>query len=449
MNIEAVEQLDDEDERIVLGAMMLSSEACDEVALILRPTDFRGEVHQCVYEAIQELRTQNIPVDAVNVVRALQSADRIGVVSVAALAEMIEAVPHARHADYHAKRVREQAIRRDIRYMANELPRKATDMSKDTSEILGGIEQDLHGLLERSVGTKSQMSFTEILVNALERSGAAVDEGVPSGFAELDKLTHGFQRGHLIVLGARPSVGKTALACNIVVNAAREGHSVMFVSLEQSSLQLAERLLSMESRVDSNVLRGGTINEDERGMLMEATHRLSQMKVIIDDEPGRTVNQIVARARYMKRRHALTLIVIDYLQIVEPHDRRVNREQQVATISRRLAILARQLEIPVLLLAQLNRDTEKSPDKKPKLYNLRESGALEQDANIVLLLHRSVVDDGSGKNPPTQATLIVAKNRDGDVGEIHLDYRPRHLKFVERERSPAWEPAPFQDADAF
>ena len=425
------ERLLDDDERMVLSSILIGSEGAGDCAQDqLSAGDFRHSAHREIFNAVSRLRQRSSPLNAVSIAADLESHGTLAEVGTEYLHDLMEYAPHPGHIRYHAERVRDAAIRRAADQWSLKIPGAVADHSRETAEILGDLEQDVHGLIERCVGRSDNVKIKDILVDALSRIGAAAKEGVPSGFKSLDRITHGFQPGHLIVIGARPSVGKTALACNIAVNAARKGRGSLIVSLEQSRLQLAERLMALQSKMDSNVIRTGGVSEGERAMLLDAAVTLSDLNIDIDDVPGSNITQISARARLLKRRHDLSLIIIDYLQLIAPEDRKPNREQEVSAVSRRVATLARQLNVPVILLAQLNRESERDPSKRPRLHHLRESGAIEQDANIVILLHRKVTDDGN-EPAPSQATLIVAKNRDGATGEIELSYRPPTLTFAE------------------
>lgn len=440
------------DEQAVVGAMMLSSEACDDVAEIVEPEDFLLYANRLVFESVQSLRESNSPVSPTTIADRLQKTGHLDEVGVNYLLELMESVAHAGHAAYHAKQVRKRATRRQFARLGTAFTGMADDLTREPEDIFGVAEQELHKLIERTVGKNTSTDIGTILADALDQMGAAKESGVKTGYRKLDDITLGFQKGHLILVGARPSAGKTAFACNLMAGAARAGSTVLFVSLEQSRLQLAERLLAMESKMDSHAIKSGSLGEDERDMVLRAATRMDAWNIFIDDEPGRTVAQIAARIRLQHRRKGVRFVIIDYLQIIEPDDRRASREQQVASMSRRLAILARQLEIPIVLLVQLNRQSHQSKDGRPALFHLRESGALEQDANIVMLLHRPWCHDPV-KYPPSQATVIIAKNRDGKTEDIHMEYRPHILTFVEceeperqaRDALSAFETKPYAD----
>jgi replicative DNA helicase len=251
--------------------------------------------------------------------------------------------------------------------------------------------------------------------------------GVPTGYTDLDKILAGMQKSELIIVAARPSVGKTSFALNVVRNVLKEGMPVLFVSLEQARIELAERLLCCQALVDSHKLRKGYLNEEEFGKLMDASGTLCETKLFIDDTPGQSMLRIAANARRLKLRHDLRLVVIDYLQLIDPDNKRDSRQEQVASISRRLKFLARELHIPVMALAQVNRSSEDRQDHKPRLSDLRESGALEQDADTVLLLHRPELREPGQHEGIVE--VIVGKQRNGPTGEVTLYYRKEFMRF--------------------
>jgi replicative DNA helicase len=252
--------------------------------------------------------------------------------------------------------------------------------------------------------------------------------GITTGFRDLDEQTTGFQATELIILAARPSMGKTALVCNIAEAVARKsGKGVLLFSLEQSNLELAERFLAITAKINGHDLRAGNLSEDQHMQLVKASDDLARLPLFIDDKPGRTMTQVAALARRLHRRSALGIIIIDYLQLIEPEDKNAPREQQIAGISRRLKFLAKELRVPVVALAQLNRGVELREDKRPRLADLRESGAIEQDADMVMFLHRPDAYDPEDR--PGEAEIIVAKHRSGPTGIIRLTWRKEFMRF--------------------
>jgi replicative DNA helicase len=268
----------------------------------------------------------------------------------------------------------------------------------------------------------------ERIFQRMDQEGAIT--GLTSGLFGLDDLTSGFQPSELIVLAARPSMGKTALACNFALNACKSGQGVLIFSLEQSKLELAERLLCIHAKITGHKLRKGELDEFDQSTLYDAAEELRTFPISIDDRAGQTMSQIAAIARREKRRSNVGLVVVDYLQLVEAEDRNLPREQQISSITRRLKFLSKDLNIPVMALAQLNRGVEQREDKRPRLSDLRESGAIEQDADIVMFLHRPEAYDPNDR--PGEADLIIAKNRHGPIGTVELVWLREMLRFGDK-----------------
>ncbi|HEX6984816.1 MAG TPA: replicative DNA helicase, partial [Planctomycetaceae bacterium] len=347
------------------------------------------------------------------------------------LLEILQCVPHAAHARYYATIVREKAVQRSLITACTEVLRDCYDAEKPIDEILQCAEQNVFRILEQQESGE-KISIDQILLDAWARIEERVKceggpTGLTTGFTDLDAKTNGFQPSELIILAARPSMGKTALVCNFAEAIAASGHGVLIFSLEQSKLELAERFLCIRAQVDGHRLRSGLLDEAERHRLMVASSELNEMPLFIDDRPGRTVSQISAIARRLKRQHRLGIVIVDYLQLVEPEDKKAPREQQIAYISRRLKFIAKELDIPVIALAQLNRGVELREDKRPRLADLRESGAIEQDADLISFLHRPSAYDPEDR--PGEAEVIIAKHRSGPTGIVTLTWRPQYMRF--------------------
>jgi len=319
-------------------------------------------------------------------------------------------------------------------YACTDILKDCYDPSVDTEKLLGTAESKVFNILKGQDG-EQKLEIRDILMDAFDRiqerfeNDSAVS-GISTGFTDLDEKTNGFQEAELIILAARPSMGKTALVCNIAQAVARiEQKSVLFFSLEQSKVELAERFLSIHCEINGKSLRAGQLSDDEYDRLMRGSSELSELPLYIDDKPGRTMSQIAAIARRVDRQReaGLGLIVIDYLQLVEPEDKQQPREQQIAQISRRLKFLAKDLAVPVMALAQLNRGVELREDKRPKLADLRESGAIEQDADLVMFLHRPDAYDPEDR--PGEAELVIAKHRSGPTGIVRLTWRKEFMRF--------------------
>jgi replicative DNA helicase len=429
-----------EAEQGVLGSIVLSNIAIDEVAEILHASHFYSDAHQRIYKAVMTLHEKGIRgIDAVTLHEELSRNNELEEVGGEDyLIEIIGAVPHAAHARYYAEIVRDKWIQRSLTYACNEILGECYEGGRETEDILASAEQKIFSILEQQEHVE-KMAINDILIDAFDRINARLEKegqisGMPTGFADLDHLLNGFQPSELLILAARPSMGKTALVCNIAESAAANGTTVLMFSLEQSKLELAERLLCIRARVNGHHLRAGELDEVEQDKLNVAAQELSLLPLFIDDAPGRTMAQMGAICRRLKRRDNLGLIIIDYLQLIEPEDKKAPREQQIALISRRLKFLAKEIEAPVVALAQLNRGVELREDKRPRLADLRESGSIEQDADVVMFLHRPAAYDPEDR--PGEADLIVAKNRSGPAGFISLAWLSETMRFGDLTRVP-------------
>jgi replicative DNA helicase len=426
-----------EEERAVLGSLLLDPELCDEIALILRPGDFFADTHQAIYTQMIELSNEGIRIDAVLLADRLKKRGQLEHIGgVAYLAELANEVPLTAHASYYARLVSESSTLRQLIHSAGEILRDAHDPTFAPREVLGMAEERIFSILE-SKGVGEAVSFEETMHEAFERIDARLDNkgasGLSTGFADLDEKTGGFQKSELLILAARPSMGKTALATNIAEHVSLEGqHPTLFVSLEMSRLELCERMLCAFAEVNGHTLRNGHISRMDQKRLVTKANKMSAARLYIDDSPSRTMTEISAMARRLKRREGLGLIIIDYLQLIDPDNPRDPRQEQVARIARRLKGLARELEVPVLCLAQLNRQTEVSRDNKPRLNHLRESGAIEQDADVVMFVHREEyfqTNDEDRAQHAGKAEIIIAKQRNGPTGEVKLTWQAEYARF--------------------
>jgi replicative DNA helicase len=433
-----------EAEKGVLGSILLDSRCLDDLVPLVRPDYFYREAHRKIYQTIAQMYEQRSGgIDTLTVAERLRAAAMLDDVGGAAyLGEVIESVPHAANALHYAEIVREKAVLRNLIHASTEILRDAYDEHRPPGELLAEAERRVFSVLEQQENVDT-LQISELLHAAFDRitqrleRGQGMISGLATGFIELDHLTSGFQDSELLILAARPSVGKTALAVNIAEHAAMdEGAPVLFVSLEQSSLELAERLLCARARIDGHRLRNGYLSAGDRAKLVDASGELDQAPLFIDDTPARNMLQIGAIARRFKRRHGLRFIVIDYLQLVEPENRRDPRHEQIAVITRRLKHMARELSVPVLVLAQLNRAVELREGHRPRLADLRESGAIEQDADLVMFLHRDDAypqqkqeADDDGRRREGVAELIVAKQRNGPTGTVPLAFLKKYMRF--------------------
>ncbi len=429
-----------EAEKGVLGSVLRDNAVLSDVLQIIRPDNFYFDAHQKVFQAIIDLYDEGKPVDTVILFETLKQRKQLDDVGgVAYLAELWDAAPTAANAEYYAKIVREKAIVRNLIHASTELLRDAYDGVTSADELLGMAERKVLEIAEK--GTTGE---TKTLEDAIREAYNRIDQraglahlhvtGVPTGFADLDEKTAGFQNNELVIIAARPSVGKTAFALNLARHVIVEARlPVFFVSLEQARVELAERLLSCQARVDSFKLRKGHLGSDDMRKLMDAGDRLRGnaqdgfVKLFIDDTPAQTMLRIAANARRLKLRHGIRMVMIDYLQLIEPENRRDPRQEQVSQISRRLKFLARELQIPVVALAQVNRASEDRQDHTPRLSDLRESGSIEQDADTVLILHRPGRVDKSVEDNTLE--VLIEKQRNGPTGKISLTYVKEYMRF--------------------
>ena len=422
-----------EAEQGVIGSILLENELIDEVADMLQPAHFYNDRNQRIFGAISRLHEQGIRgIDAVTLREELQKRNEFEEAgSNAYLLEVLESVPHAAHCKYYAEIVRDRWVQRTLTHACNDILAECYEGDKDTEDVLASAEQRIFSILDQQeAGAK--ISLGEILIDAFDRiqermATEGTISGVSTGFQDLDKQLNGLQPTELIILAARPSMGKTALVCNIAEQVGAQQLGVLLFSLEQSKIELAERLLCIRARVNGHRLRAGDLDEAERDQLIQASSELNEFPIFIDDKPGRTMAQIGAIARRLKRRKKLDIIIVDYLQLIEPEEKQAPREQQIAAISRRLKFLAKELSVPVVALAQLNRGVELREDKRPRLADLRESGAIEQDADVVMFLHRPDAYDPEDR--PGEADVIVAKNRNGPTGFVTLTWLKDSMRF--------------------
>jgi replicative DNA helicase len=424
-------------ERAVLGSILLLPEVFDEVALVIRPRDFYDDANRRIYEQLLEMHDNGQRVDLMLLVERLKKAELYEAIGGAAyLAEVGRQVPTAAHAEYYARIVADKSVLRSLIHASVDIQREAYDPRAETRETLAKAEERVFAVLEdRGAGQVAPIG--EVLQESLDRIDARMDRqhafgGVETGLVDFDQMTGGLHKSELIILAARPSMGKTALAMNMAENVALSGTPVLFVSLEMSGIELGDRLLCSFARVNGNRLRNGTITNEERKKLVHAAAQISQAPLFIDDSPSRTMTEIAANARRLKRRQGLGLIVVDYLQLIDPDNPRDPRQEQVSKISRRLKGLARELEVPVLCLAQLNRQVESTSSNKPQLSHLRESGAIEQDADVVMFVHRDEYYQTNEEDREAvrgQADLLVRKQRNGPTGDVKLVWNHEFTRF--------------------
>jgi replicative DNA helicase len=422
-------------EQGVLGSVIIAPEVLDEIVAIVRPEDFLDERHGMIYRAMRDRLDLNKRIDVTLLVDELQRRKQFDAVGGAAyLAKLARAVPHAAHAAYYANIVREKATYRALIQIGTTIIRDAYDESDDAKQQANNAEQAIFEVVNAHTAKETTTIATALqeemdLIDA--RCSGKVARGVRTGFSEFDALTGGMQAGQLLILAARPSMGKSALALNIALNVAMEEEQpVLFVSLEMPQVDLMDRVIASVGGISLHRIRNGSLSPDDRASVRATMGNLHSASFYLNDQAGLTLTEISAEARRCRRKakRPLGLIVIDYLQLIEPDNQKDPREQQVAKISRRLKLLAKQLECPVLCLAQLNRQTETAKDNKPRLSHLRESGAIEQDADVVMFVHReeyyAETEDNRGK-----AQILIAKQRSGPIGEANLVWRKEFTRF--------------------
>ena len=433
-------------EKGVLGSMLLNPAVCDDVALIVSADDFYSDANARLYAHMLAMRDGGGRIDAVLLVERLkQTGDLEAVGGTAYLAEVVQSVAVAAHAEYYARIVRDKATLRALIHASSQILRDAYDSTVDPREVVSAAEEKIFAVHDQR-STDQVTAMHDVLIEAFEHIDHRLEHGgatgIPTGFNDLDNMTGGLHASELVILAARPSMGKTALATNIVDYVTVEsGTSALFVSLEMSRLEMAQRMLCSRGRIDGRKFRGGYLSAEDRGKLVEASAKLSTAPLFIDDSPSRTVTEIAASARRLKRKSDLGLVVIDYLQLIEPDNPRDPRQEQVARIARRLKGLARELKVPVICLAQLNRQAEAGREgHRPRLSHLRESGAIEQDADVVMFVHREEYyhtrEEAVERDLVGKAELIIAKQRNGPVGDVKVAWLDQHTRFENLAQKP-------------
>jgi replicative DNA helicase len=423
-----------EAEQGVLASILLDNDVLHDVVPILKVEDFYRDTHQILYQTIRELYDLGKPIDVITLADELTRRDQFQAIGGdETLAQIASSVPHAANAKYYAEIVREKAIGRELIQCANEILRDGYSNTFTADQLLEGAERRVFNIAEEQTRGDT-VELQEVIALAMDRISLRAESkhpvtGIATGYFELDDLTAGLQPEQLVILAARPSMGKTAIALNICEHAAIATQTpVLFVSLEMGRLELAERLLCARSRVDGHKLRTGqNLGTREMTLLGKGYDELRNSPLFIDETPARNMLQITANARRLRLRSNLGLIVVDYIQLIDSEDSRDSRQEQIAKISRRLKTLARQLHVPVIALSQLNRAVENREDRRPRMADLRESGAIEQDADLVLLLHRPEYYDANDQ--PGIAELIIAKNRNGATGTVKLTFMKHITRF--------------------
>ena len=432
-----------EAEQSVLGSILLDNETYASLEGMLAAEHFYKEAHRKIFRAIERLFRRGDPMDLVTLTEELrQSGELESVGSVPYLIGLADSVPTAAYADSYARIVLEKATLRDLISASGRIMQLAYDQAGPLDEVLDQAEQNIFDLATKKrrvqfEGMTTLVTETFAHINELFANPDPVS-GLRTGFKELDGMTAGLQPSSLNVLAARPSMGKTALALSMGLNAALRGDvSVGIFSLEMSAVQLVTRMLCSEARVDMSRVRNGQLSDRDFQRLADTAGRMSEARIFIDDNPDLTVMELRSRARRLTAEHDLGLLVIDYLQLMSAGTRSTseNRQQEISTISRGLKALARELDIPVLVLSQLSRAVESRPNKRPMLSDLRESGAIEQDADLVMFIYRDEYYDPQSEKHGI-AEVIIGKQRNGPTGTLELQFHNAHVRFNDLARSP-------------
>lgn len=430
-------------EEAVLGAMMLEKEAVNTAIDILQPRSFYKESHEKIFKVIQELFEKSEPIDILTITNALKSKGELEVVGGPYyITQLTNRVASAANIEFHARIIAQKYIQRELIRISTEIITDAYDETTDVFTLLDRAESGLFGVTEGNI-RKNYDSMSTLIRSAIKQIEQAKGQdgnviGVPSGFTALDRMTSGWQPSDLVILAARPAMGKTAFSLSLARNAAVEFQKPVAVfSLEMSSLQLVTRLISSESGLSSGKLRSGNLRNDEIEQIHAKITDLAEAPIFIDDTPGISVFELRAKARRLKSQHDIQLLVVDYLQLMtagSEGSKTGNREQEISTISRSLKSIAKELNIPVIALSQLSRAVEsRGGDRRPQLSDLRESGSIEQDADMVMFINRpeyyGLTEDEEGNSTLGIANIIIAKHRNGAVGDVQLKFTAELAKF--------------------
>jgi replicative DNA helicase len=413
-------------ERAVLGAMIRANATIDEVVLLVAAQNFCQDAHQRIFAAAADLHGRGVPVDVVTLADELHRRGEVKDVGYPYLGELLDAAPTAANAPYYAQLIRERSVFRDLAFAAERIGTATKPPTGTAAEALEMAEREIFALAEafvtRDVADAPQVvnEFYDHIDACTQRRGNA--GGLPTGFLDLDQKTGGLQPASLTLIAARPGVGKTSLGAAIALNLALGKHPVLFASLEQTRREVMERLMCSLARVDSHALRKGLLGGEESDLLWKAGQQIGACPLTIDDSSQQSVLHVAANARRLKRRKGLAAIFVDYLQLLDPSERRAKRYEEVGDISRRLKAMAKDLGVPVVGMAQLNRESDSGAGREPRLSDLRESGSLEMDADAVLLLHRPNEPDGI-------IEVNIAKQRNGPTGKVRLTFLKQYTRF--------------------
>ena len=427
-------------EEAVLGAIMIDKDGFPSIIEILRKESFYLDKNQIIFGLMSDLFGKSQPIDLLTVHEVLKKSGQLDAVGgINYLMELTNKVGSAANIEFHARIIAQKFIQRELIRVSTQVIHDSFEDTKDVLELLDEAERGLYEITDQNLNTGYESLATLALkaqkeIETVSQKGSDTT-GVTTGFLELDKMTNGWQSSDLIIMAARPGMGKTAFTLSLTKNAAESGKGVAFFSLEMANVQLVQRLISMEAEINSSKLRNGQLEEYEWRKLHAAVDKLSTLPIYIDDTPGLNIFELRAKCRRLKQNHDISMIVIDYLQLMAgaPNDKRGNREQEISSISRALKGLAKELHVPVIALSQLSRAVEsRGGEKRPQLSDLRESGAIEQDADIVSFIYRPGyygVGEGDLDTPSDLSEIIIAKHRNGGLGTVNLRFIPHFVKF--------------------
>lgn len=428
-----------EAEKSVIGAAMLDKEVVFDVLEVVRAEDFYSKANREIFTAITDLQRSSTPVDVLTVTDELKKRKMLEAVGGRVYVAQLSAdVPSVSNAVEYAKIVAEKAVLRRLIGTADEIAKKGYEESENTLDILEYAEKGIFEIAKSKQHSEMAKiseiiltNFEEISVRSQSQGGIT---GVPSGLIDLDRKLSGFQKSDMVVLAARPSMGKTAFALNVALNAALKADAkVLIFSLEMAKEQLSQRLLSMEARVESQKMSTGDVDMSDWDKMSAALDSFNKMSIYIDDTPGIKLMEIKNKCRRMKAETGLDMIILDYLQLMEGEKRSDNRQQEITSLSRGMKLLAREMECPVIVLSQLSRAPDQRENHRPVLSDLRESGAIEQDADVVLFLYRDEVYNEETEKPGI-CEVIVAKHRNGPIGTVEVGWQGKYTRFVNLQR---------------
>ncbi|MEW6189866.1 MAG: replicative DNA helicase [Actinomycetota bacterium] len=428
-----------EAEQSLLGSILISTDAIPLVMEIVKPEDFYREAHRHIYEAIVNLYARGEPADPITIAEELKARgvlEQVG--GKPYLHTLVSIVPTAANAKYYAQIVERNGILRSLIKVATKIADLSYQAPEDVETVIDKAESLLFGVSQKRISEKF-IHIKDLLTEGFEQIEKLYEKrahvtGIPTGFVKLDELTSGLHPSDLIVVAARPSMGKTSFALGIAQNVAlQEKIPVAIFSLEMARQQLAQRLMCAEARVDAQALRTGNLKEEDWPKLSNAVGRLAEAPIFIDDTPNITIMEVRAKARRLMAKQKLGLIIVDYLQLMQGNGRSENRQQEISEISRALKILGRELNVPVIAVSQLSRAVEQRQDKRPLLSDLRESGAIEQDADLVLFIYRDEYYNRDSEDRGT-AEIIIGKHRNGPTGTVKLAFLEHYAKFASLAR---------------